>query len=248
MGVLTIVLVGGAAVVAAGAPLAWRTWRSEKAVARRRGRGSDGRTIADLAGADLAVAATANAGPAGGVPIKLVGQVVLGFVPLSAPLTGRRCVAWQVHIEREDAEAGWVTVIEERQASDFSLCDGTGSVHLRIYRPSLALADAARFQSGPLEEASPRAEIFLAARASASAGHLGAGEPMRYREGVLVEGELVAVGGVAAREPFADPGAAGSFPETALRLVMQPLPGGELIISDDPSRVADAWPGQRPPV
>jgi hypothetical protein len=165
-------------------------------------------------------------------PVRVVGRVVAGEVPLTAPITGRPCVAWDLRIEAR-GDGGWSSLVDERQAADFFVEDDSGRALVSVSSPRLSLAAEERFASGGpgLDhddgEAEARLAIFLASR-----GH-GAvaldGLDLRFREGVLASGEVVIVGGVARREP------APSSPVSSL--VISRAAGAELVIADDPALV-----------
>jgi hypothetical protein len=90
------------------------------------------------------------------------------------------------------------------------------------------------FRSGEAQEATSRLEAFLERHGLSSASEIGTRDELIYREGVLEEGELVAVLGTARVEPDPD-GAARSYREVATRVVVDEPDEDPLMLSDTAS-------------
>jgi hypothetical protein len=89
--------------------------------------------------------------------------------------------------------------------------------------------------SGTFNDATPELEAFLAQHGHSSKGWL-FNKRLRYKEGVLAAGEIVAVCGSGTREPNPDPSAAtGGYREQAMRLVLSGNHQAPLYVTDDPS-------------
>jgi hypothetical protein len=162
----------------------------------------------------------------------------LGDAPLIAPLTGRPCAYYEAIVEeyRSSGRSGsWYRVIQEHQGQDFLLDDGQGTARVSMAAATVALAKDAHFRSGLFQDATPVLEEFLARHGRQSQGWL-FNKNLRYREGVIEAGELVAVCGQGQREADPTPGAAtGGYRETPTRLVLAPSPSMPLYVSDDMS-------------
>lgn len=170
-----------------------------------------------------------------GQPAKLVGVLRYSDAqPLEAPLTRRRCACYQVTVQERGGNNNWRTVID---ASDhlrsFWLEDRTGRALVQLELPSLLLTMDAHFRSGFLDDAAPALEAFLAQHGRSSRG-LVFNKTLRYREGVLEEGEEVAVFGLCRWEPDPEPGAGGGgYRETPMRLRVVAPPKTPMVVSDE---------------
>jgi hypothetical protein len=162
----------------------------------------------------------------------------LGAAPLVAPFTGRACAYYEAVVEeyRSSGRSGsWYRVIVERQGQDFLVDDGQGTARVSMGNATVALVKDAHFRSGLFQDASPVLEDFLARHGRSSQGWL-FNKNLRYREGVIEAGELVAVCGQGRHEPDPDPrSATGGYRDTAARLVLSAPPAMPLYVSDDMS-------------
>jgi hypothetical protein len=168
--------------------------------------------------------------------VRLVGK--LGGVPelLVAPLTRRPCAHYQVTVEEEDRNGRSREIFRETRLQDFQLVDPSGARSMVYTDHALFLVKPqATIHSGTLLPApSKELEEFAAARGIQLRGVFFR-HALVFRETVLLEGTLIAVGGTARWEPDPEPGSAG-YRETPMRLVLVGGSSEPLIISDDPSR------------
>lgn len=167
---------------------------------------------------------------------KLVGALSFAEEPLIAPLTGRRCAYYEAIVEelRGGRNSRWVRVIHEVGRRDFYLDDGTGRALVRTSGAEVVVTRDSHQRSGTFRDATPELESFLRKHGRESTGVLGFNKSLRYREGVLEEGEHVAVCGVGRRAP--DPwGQPGGYREQPTMLVLEPQEKVPLYVSDDPS-------------
>ena len=158
----------------------------------------------------------------------------LDGAPLIAPLSGRPCAYYEAIVEeyRSSGKRGsWYPIIREHLGQDFLLDDGQGTARVVMEHASVSLVKDAHFRSGMFEDATPALDEFLARHGRQSQGWL-FNKNLRYREGVLENGELVAVCGAGAHEP--DPRAAPHGEQTR-RLVLAAGAGAPLYVSDDMS-------------
>jgi hypothetical protein len=162
----------------------------------------------------------------------------LDGAPLIAPLTGRPCAYYEAIVEeyRSSGKRGsWYPIIREHRGQDFLLDDGQGTARVVMEHASVSLVKDAHFRSGMFQDATPALDEFLARHGRQSQGWL-FNKSLRYREGVLETGELVAVCGAGAREPDPDPRATtGGYREQAMRLVLTARADAPLYVSDDMS-------------
>ena len=134
--------------------LAWRRYASEPSRTARRLRAlprSDVRTAKDG-------------------PLKIAGNVRLTGKWLLAPLSGRRCVLYDVVVTENEGRRGARTLVQERVATDFSIEDATGTASVRTGRTKpgapgsqldLAIVQDANYHSGVFNEATPELRRYL---------------------------------------------------------------------------------------
>lgn len=166
------------------------------------------------------------------------GTVSLQGAPLVAPLSGRACTYYEAIVEeyRSSGKNGsWYPIIREQHGQDFLLDDGQGTARVIMAGASVALVKDAHFRSGMFQDATPALDEFLARHGRQSQGWL-FNKNLRYREGVLEPGEIVAVCGAGVHEPDPDPrSATGGYREQPMRLVLAGRADAPLYVSDDMS-------------
>ena len=174
--------------------------------------------------------------PAGAVATVQGTVCYLDEPPLIAPFTGRACAYYEAIVEeyRSSGRRGsWYRIIVEKQGHAFLLDDGQGTARVDMASATDALVKDAHTRSGLFQDATPALEDFLARHGRQSQGWL-FNKNLRYREGVIEAGELVAVCGHGQREPDPDPrAAAGGYRDTTTRLVLSAGPTMPLYVSDD---------------
>jgi len=201
--------------------LGW--WFSDDQRAKRAMRGVPKRSIADVIEGERA---------------RIVGAVEVPE-PLTAPLSGRPCAAWRVTVEerrRSGKNSYWKKIVDEHEAVEFFLTDGTGKARVEQVIVKPVLAHDARGGSGFLNDPTPELQAFLADRGHDTQGWV-FNKTIRFREGVAEPGEEVAVVGTGRweRDPDEKARAGSGYREAAMpkRLVMQPSEGGSLLLSDE---------------
>lgn len=173
-----------------------------------------------------------------GQAAKVIGRVVPAeSALLEAPLSGRRCVFYEVVVEERISSgrsSRWVERIRETARVDFALDDTTGLVRVprREHMRYVAEQDS-EHSSGTFNDAAPHLEEFLAKHGMKSQGWV-FNKSLRYREGVFEPGETVAVAGVVDFED--DPEGSRQptgYRESPKRPVLRSPPGESLIASDE---------------
>jgi hypothetical protein len=184
------------------------------------------------------VASTPIAKAQEGALVKITGRLVLADqAELEGPLTGRRCVAYLVEVKertQSGAKANWDTIIVKDNAVAFVVEDDTGRALVVASGAHLILVRDGHVRSGSLSDHAERAEAFLKVHGTPSENILRMKKSLRYEEGVLERGEEVSVLGVAVWEQVPDFMRSEGQEGGARCLVLRPLRGGSLTISDDP--------------
>jgi hypothetical protein len=170
---------------------------------------------------------------------KIVGRLEYADGPLLAPFTARECACYSVRIHHDDT--GQREFLREDRCGDFLLRDEDGTYALvRGTAAQVVVTKDAHFRSlapltaiwPKLEEPPPRVEAFLNERGKSMKGFFT--KTLRFDEGVLQAGELVAVIGVAKWEVNPHPRASGGYREAPKLLTFTGSAEDPLIISDDP--------------
>jgi len=156
-----------------------------------------------------------------------------------SPLSGRRCAQYRVVVEeyRSDGESGsWHTIIEDEKSQNILLKDETGEVLVRMSGAQVAVTNDAHYRSGTFNDATPLLESFLAKHGYQSTGWF-FNKSLRYEEGLLEEGEEVAICGMGRWENNPDPvtplTTGRSHYERPKRLVISNADQAPLYVSDD---------------
>lgn len=176
-----------------------------------------------------------------GAMVRVTGTLHEGAELLRAPLSGRSCVGYWVQVQvRRSANRSlhWANLIDQREAVDFVVEDGSGSAIVQTRDVELAIELDHHQTSGTFDDATPVEESFLRRHGHGSTGLFGFNKALRYREAVLEPGETVVVVGRARWEDDPAPGAVqgtGYRQGTrATRLVLEASRRMPLRISDDP--------------
>lgn len=141
-----------------------------------------------------------------------------------APLTGRACVAWVVHVTGADPyRGGELPAVKAQGAAPFTVSDETGNAVVHTGDVSLLLAFDVTETLGIFGKPPPRLLRFLREHGRESR-RIAVDWRLTWQEGILTEGQRVAVVGRGRHETDPDAGE-GSYRAAATRLVM--AHGGE---------------------
>lgn len=152
---------------------------------------------------------------------------------LTAPISGRACVAWRVIVEVKKnvgKSSYWDKLVDESDATDFALEDGSGRAIVDGRALSLSLDFDASDKSNMFAEGSPRLMDFLRERGIETHGLL-LKRALRAREGALERGERATVGGIGVF--LNDPKTQAGYRGSAKLLKITALSTGELLATDD---------------
>lgn len=160
-----------------------RYYFSKEAKVRRKLRKTGGKRISEFMSGDVA---------------KVIGKVEFVGQPLTAPLSGRPCAYYYVHVERRVSSGKshhWDTIIEEEVSGNFVIRDGQHCAKLDCQNVKSFLVQDMEYSSGFLDDATEKLESYLNQHSEKSENWLGMNKTLRYKEGILERGELVAVAG-----------------------------------------------------
>jgi len=127
---------------------------------------------------------------------KFTGSVEFVDEPLIAPLSKRKCSYYYVIVEQRVSSgksSRWKTIIEETHSNKFVIRDSSACALIQKGETSSYLVLDQKYSSGAFNDADDNLENFLRKHGHDSEGFLGFNKTMRYREGILEEGEKIAV-------------------------------------------------------
>ena len=134
-----------------------------------------------------------------GTLVKVVGAVDCASEPMQAPLSGRACTFFRIKVSeyrRRGKNSSWVTIIDDTDGIEFIVSDSTGGAFVDPSLVRAVLDQDAKFNSGLMSGAGENLEAYLSAHGRSSKGIV-FNKSMKYHEGIVEPGEVVAVVGIA---------------------------------------------------
>lgn len=128
-----------------------------------------------------------------GETAKIVGTVEFIDEPFEAPLSGRECSWYYVHVQKHVYKDSWRTLVKTEEKCRFVLRDGDKVAYIDDADIKSYIVKDKEYSSGTFEDATPRLEAYLKKYGHQSENFLGLNKTIRYSEGVLEKGEAVAV-------------------------------------------------------
>lgn len=168
---------------------------------------------------------------------KITGKVEYTGSPLTAPLSGRTCAYYHVKVEQRVStgkSSHWKTIIEEEVAGSFGIREGDYCARIDGNKVKSYIVDDRKYSSGFLNDASGVLQQYLKNHGQESENFLGMNKTIRYREGVLEEGELISVMGKCRWEKAESGQWSDSYGKV---LVISPTEKDAVYLSDDPETV-----------
>lgn len=171
--------------------------------------------------------------------VRVTGRVRRHGELLKSPVSGRACVAFHLVVEANHGRQGWRRVVELRDARPFVITDETGDALIDTTAGPFHLALNADEYGGTglLDRIGKgkRQQALMSVGAFESPAENR--RKRRYHEGIVREGETIAVGGRGVREVSAE-GASVSFREPPQWLVLRGSSDEPLLISDSLDAIA----------
>lgn len=154
---------------------------SKKAIIKRKLKKSNLKNISEFKDGDVA---------------RIVGKVEIINTPLLSPLTNRKCSYFHVLVEQEVSSGKstkWETIIEEKQSNEFIITKDDNYAFINDSNIKSYVVDDATYKSGFLNDPTEHLENYLSGKGYKSENFFGFNKTLRYKEGVLEEGEEIAV-------------------------------------------------------
>jgi hypothetical protein len=128
--------------------------------------------------------------------VKIIGELKYAEKPLFAPLSERKCAVYKIIVEeyRSSGRSGsWIEIINDKNCTNFYLKNGNSYALIKPTPSELLLNKDANYKSGTFNEATSFLNEYINRFGKKSKGLFGFNKSMRYKEGILEEGEIVAV-------------------------------------------------------
>lgn len=129
---------------------------------------------------------------------KIVGKVVFAGETLIAPLSKRKCVFYHIiveHYQYRNRTRYWHKIIEEEEAADVVLSDGTGFAIIDANNSMSYLVPDANYSTSSSKTMTPELQKILDRHKIDSKGFFGFSKTLRCSEGILEKGEIFVVAG-----------------------------------------------------
>jgi hypothetical protein len=118
---------------------------------------------------------------------------------ITAPLSGRKCVYYHIIVEASRSQhsgiPSWTEIIEEENAGDVVINSGGNYALIQTESVKNYLIPDAKYSSGFFKNATETLEKFLNKHDKKSKAIFGINDTLRYKEGILEEGEIVTIVG-----------------------------------------------------
>lgn len=127
---------------------------------------------------------------------KFKGKIQYLEGPTYSPLSERHCAFFRVEVKERRSNgksSSWHTIIEEQYGDYFLVTDGEAMALIDGNKIKCVIDFDRNYSSGTFNDATTDLENFLRSRGHSSENFLGLNKALRYKEGVLEEGEEVVV-------------------------------------------------------
>lgn len=154
---------------------------SKKAIIKRKLKKSELHKIANFKDGEIA---------------RIVGTVEFVDAPLLSPLSNRECSYYHVHIEQKvgsGKNSKWKTIIEEEISNKFLIKEETSYAFINDSRIKSYIVQDKSYSTGFFTDTTENLENYLNSKGYKSEGSFGFNKTLRYKEGILEQGEKIAV-------------------------------------------------------
>lgn len=124
---------------------------------------------------------------------KIIGQAKSEKDTLTAPLSGRKCVRYEVVVEKKGNKNSWTTIIDDSDQIDYYIEDETGKALIQLNDHIIHLVEDKEYNSGLLNDATEHLEEYLTSHGVKSEYWLGINKTLRYKEAIIAVNERIAV-------------------------------------------------------
>jgi hypothetical protein len=155
---------------------------------------------------------------------KIIGQALKYEKTIIAPLSDRECLFYQIIIQQRKDDK-WVNIIKDEKYVDFLVHDGERTAYIVAKDIKGYLVKDLEMNSSFFKPATAKMIQYLESKGKTHKQFLGMAKKLRYYEGIVHIGEMVAVKGRGEWELQPNP--------DEQKLIMRGEPEIELYLSDD---------------
>ncbi len=214
IGLTPLLILGGILIVAIVS-----SYYTKKARIKRKLKKTDQKRIASFRDGDIA---------------KIVGTVEIIETPLEAPLSMRKCASFYVLVERKVSSgksSHWKKIIEEEGNSTYLIKEGGSYAFINDTHINSYIVRDKEYSSGFLNDATDHLEKYLNSKGHESEGLFNFNKTLRYKEGILEQGEKIAVIGKGQWQEASTLGLPKKYGKV---LALTSNEGKPMYLSDDP--------------
>lgn len=167
--------------------------------------------------------------------VKIIGKAKHAGEPLTAPLSQRKCVYYDVKVEEKRGK-NWRTIVDDVSFNDFFISTGTehAIVSLKNAIPKskrVYLVTDHSLNSGTFKNTTPEIENYLALKGNKSTGFFGMNKTLRFKESIIELDEDIAVMGIGKWKTVDIP--ADGYSDSRI-LTLTGLKEQKLLVTDEP--------------
>ena len=165
---------------------------------------------------------------------KIVGKVEFVDEPIRAPLSNRECAYYHVLVEQQVStgkSSHWKKIIDEEKSCKFLIRDGSRYAFIKEPQLKSYIVKDRKYKSGFLKDATDVLQSYLKKHGYESENTLGLNKTIRYHEGILENGEAIAVLG---RGEWKEAYRIGLPENYGKVLVISSTESDQVYMSDDP--------------
>lgn len=173
-----------------------------------------------------------------GETVRIKGRIMYLGKTIYAPASGRKCVYCHIIIEKEGYSKNggkrWYEIIDDEIAGEVVIYDGKNYAFIETSLVNSYIVQDKEYSSSTLKSAKGKIEEFLKKHGHSMTDFFGFENSYKYKEGVLEEGETIAVIGKATWKTDLEV----DFKIPAKRILVLNAQEGPVHISDDPFAVS----------
>lgn len=195
---------------------------SKEAIIKRKLKKGELKRISDFKDGDIA---------------KIEGKIEIVGKPIKAPLSQRECAHYYIKVEQRVStgkSTRWKTIIEEEKSSQFVIRDVNGIALINDKKLESYIVQDREYESGFGNDATKSLEKYLSSHGIESENIFGFNKTIRYKEGILEQGENVAVFGRGVWRKSSD---FNLSIQNSKILVFENYDDSKIYLSDDPETI-----------
>ncbi len=141
--------------------------------------------------------------------VKIIGKALYVNELIQAPISLRKCILYQTKVKQKQSKNSWSTIIDETSKTDFfievkgetaivSLGDSKGNKKIYLEKDK-------KENSGVWNDPNDRLKVYLQKHNEKATSWLGFNKTMKYHEGIIENGEMIVIKGIAQWKQLSEP-------------------------------------------